>query len=78
MKGETKELGGKRESTNVAKCNLGKVKIEPMIVVGCVFWGQQITPKAHVTQCGVVARAWCHPFASGSTLLVCLSIVAFS
>ena len=45
----------------MAKCNLGKVKIELMIVVGCVFWGQQITPKAHATQCGVVARTWCPP-----------------
>ena len=30
---------------NVAKCNLGKVKIEPMLVEGCVLWGQRITPK---------------------------------
>ena len=30
---------------NVAKCNLGKVKIEPMLVTGCVLWGQRITPK---------------------------------
>ena len=29
----------------VAKCNLGKVTIEPMLVVGCVLWGQRITPK---------------------------------
>ena len=59
----------------MAKCNLGKVKIEPMIVVGCVFWGQQINLKAHVTQCDVVARAWCPPpppFASGALcLFVC-------
>ena len=55
MKGETKELRWQKGVTNVAKCNLGKVKNEPMIVVGCVFWGQQITLKAHVTQCGVVA-----------------------
>ena len=33
------------EAFNVAKCNLGKVKIEPMLVVGCVLWGQRITPK---------------------------------
>ena len=33
------------ETFNVAKCNLGKVKIEPMLVVGCVLWGQWITPK---------------------------------
>ena len=33
------------EVINVAKCNLGKVKIEPMLVSGCVLWGQQITPK---------------------------------
>ena len=30
---------------NVAKCNIGKVKIEPMLVAGCVLWVQQITPK---------------------------------
>ena len=36
-------------SLNVAKCNLGKVKIEPMLVAGCVLWGQRITPIAHVT-----------------------------
>ena len=30
---------------NVAKCNLGKVKIEPMLVAGFVLWGQGITPK---------------------------------
>ena len=32
-------------SINVAKCNLGKVKIEPMLFAGCVLWGQRITPK---------------------------------
>ena len=32
-------------SLNVAKCSLGKVKIEPMLVTGCVLWGQLITPK---------------------------------
>ena len=30
---------------NVAKCNLGKVKIEPMLVASCVLWGLRITPK---------------------------------
>ena len=30
-----------------AKCNLDKVKVEPMLVAGCVFWGQRISPKAH-------------------------------
>ena len=29
----------------MAKCNLGKVKIEPMLVAGCVLRGQRITPK---------------------------------
>ena len=43
---------------NVANCNLDKVKIEPMLVMRCVFWGQRINPKAHVTRCRVVARAW--------------------
>ena len=36
---------GKMQPINVAKCNLGKVKIEPMLVAGCVLWGQRITPK---------------------------------
>ena len=29
----------------MAKCNLGKVKTEPMLVAGCALWGQRITPK---------------------------------
>ena len=42
---------------NVAKCNLGKVKIEPMLVAGCVLWGQQIT------WCRVFTGVWLVPFA---------------
>ena len=30
------------KSPYVAKGNLGKVKIEPMLVAGCVLWGQRI------------------------------------
>ena len=35
---------------NVAKCNLCKVKIQPMLVAGCVLWAQRVTnPTVHVT-----------------------------
>ena len=50
-------------SLNVAKCNSGKVKIDPMLIAGCVSWGQRVTSKAHVTRCGVVTRAWRFSFA---------------
>ena len=55
----------------VAKFNLGTVKIKPMLVAGCVFWGQWITPKAHMTLCRVVARAWHLRFA-GVALRLCV------
>ena len=45
------------------KINLPKVKIEPILVAGCIFRGQQITPKVQVTQCRVVTMAWHLPFA---------------
>ena len=62
----------------VAKCHLGKVKIKPMLVVGCVCWGQQITVKVHVTLCGGWSQGLGTSLRWGCTLLVCLRIVAFS
>ena len=55
----------------MAKCNLGKVKIKPMLVAGCIFWGQ-ITLEVHVTRCRVVARGW-HPLFAGMALCLCVA-----
>ena len=41
---EKQKLKVTHERINVAKCNLGKVKIEPILVAGCVFWGLWIIP----------------------------------
>ena len=51
----------------MAKCNLGKVKIDPMLITGCVLWDN---PKAHMTRCGVVTRVWRLP--SLAWLLACV------
>ena len=57
---------------NVARCNLGKVKIEPMLVTGCVLWGQQITPKRMWHDAG-----WSQGFGASSSLawlLACMFV----
>ena len=55
---------------NVAKCNLGKVKIEPMLVAGCVLWGEQTTPKCMCSDAG-----WSQEFGSSTSLMWLLNCV---
>jgi len=55
---------------NVAKCNLGKVKIEPMLVAGCVLWSQRITPK-----CMCYDAGWSQGFGASPSLAWLLACV---
>ena len=55
---------------NVAKCNLGKVKIESMLVAGCVLLGQRTTPKRMCYDAG-----WSQEFGSSTSLAWLLACV---
>ena len=56
----------------MAKCNLGKDKVEPTLVAGCVLWGQQITPKCMCYDVGWSPGYMAPPFTGvASCLHVC-------
>ena len=54
------------------KCNLAKVKIEPVLVASCVFWCHWITPKAHVTMTWGGPKGLAPPLCWRGTNCLCL------
>ena len=62
---------------HVAKCNIGKVKIEPMLLGLCLLGSEDKPQRARDTMLGG-RKGLASPLCWRGTFLVCLRIVAFS